>query len=108
MPLPLLLAGAALLAAGWGVKKGLDAKENFNRAEEINEEAKSLYEKAKKSLSYQRDQSQQALEKLGRTKFSLYDETVIPFVESFSKIKNIDFDDNNLLAACRTIDAKTG
>jgi len=32
MPLPFILAGAALLAGGYGIKKGLDAKEDFNKA----------------------------------------------------------------------------
>ena len=42
MPLPLipvLIGGAALLAGGYGVKKGLDAKENFDRAKDISADA---------------------------------------------------------------------
>jgi len=36
MPLPFILAGAALAAAGYGVKKGVDAKDDFDTAEYNN------------------------------------------------------------------------
>ncbi len=42
MPLPFILAGAAIAAAGYGVKKGVDAKEDFDRAERYNNEAKKF------------------------------------------------------------------
>jgi hypothetical protein len=34
---------------------------------------------------------------LGETKFEIYENSIIPFVEYFSKIKNINFDDSRLL-----------
>ncbi len=39
MPLPFILAGVAIAAAGYGVKKGVDAKGDFNTADEYNTEA---------------------------------------------------------------------
>lgn len=99
MPLPLiplLLGGAALIGAGVGVKKGLDAKEDFDRAERITKEAQGLFDKEKLKLETVRDDTQHALETLGSTKIELYEEGLIPFVNTFEKIKNIDFADPNL------------
>ena len=49
MPLPLipvLLGGASLIASAVGIKKGLDAKEDFDRAERIAENTKRNHERA--------------------------------------------------------------
>ena len=46
MPLPLipaLLGGAVLLTGGPGLKNGLDARENFERAERLIDEARRIY-----------------------------------------------------------------
>ncbi|GAA9053854.1 hypothetical protein Taitung234_07200 [Helicobacter pylori] len=40
MPLPFILGGLAIAAAGYGVKKGLDAKN-------ANDEAKDLFKKSR-------------------------------------------------------------
>lgn len=96
MPLPLLLVGAAVLAGGYGVKKGLDAKEDFDRAEELNNEAKRIYDSACTDLEAARNGAQAAMKKLGELKFDIYELRLIPFVEAFSKIKNVDFQDQRL------------
>ncbi|GAA8719712.1 hypothetical protein oki385_04580 [Helicobacter pylori] len=43
MPLPFILGGLVLAATGYGVKKGLDAKNT-------NDEAKDLFKKAEERL----------------------------------------------------------
>ena len=96
MPLPFLLIGAAVLLGGVGVKKGLDAKEDFDHAENLNTEAKKTYDDACNSLAEARDSAQAAVNKLGRLKFDIYELRLMPFVEAFSKIKNIDFQDQQL------------
>ncbi|NMG31095.1 hypothetical protein [Aromatoleum evansii] len=96
MPLPLLLVGAAVLAGGFGVKKGLDAKEDFNRAKELNAEAKEIYDEACNRLEVSRDAAQSSMNRLGQLKFDIYEHRLIPFVKAFSKIKNVDFQDRNL------------
>lgn len=45
MPLPFILAGAAIAAAGFGVKKGVDAKSDLDEAKEYNQDAERLAEK---------------------------------------------------------------
>lgn len=99
MPLPLLLVGAAVLAGGYGVKKGLDAKSDFNRAESLNDEAKTIYDNASTSLEATRTRAQQAMDALGKSKFDIYKLRLIPFVDAFSKIKHIDFQDKRLAEA---------
>lgn len=97
MPLPLipvLIGGAALLTGGYGVKKGLDAKENFNKAERITDQAKDIYETAQKELETVRQETQQSLESLGEIKFKSYNEFLEPFVEAAQKIKHIEQSDN--------------
>ena len=97
MPLPLLLVGAtAVAAAGWGVKKGIDAKSDFDAAESINENAQEIFDKAKRSLEECQEETQSRLESLGRQKALLFEEALIPFVEMFSRIKNVDFKDMDI------------
>ena len=96
MPIPFILAGLAVAAGGYGVKKGIDAKKDFNRAEELNNEAKEIYDDACSSLETARENAQEAMNKLGQLKFDIYELRLIPFVEAFSKIKNVDFQDKGL------------
>jgi hypothetical protein len=91
MPLPLILVGAAALIAGYGVKKGFDAKSDFNEAEETNEEAQEVFDEAFSKLELTREKTEKSLEGLGELKFKLYKEKLIPFVAAFKKIHNIDF-----------------
>ncbi|WP_415900556.1 hypothetical protein ACMXYR_05510 [Neptuniibacter sp. QD29_5] len=97
MPLPLLLGAAAVLAGGYGVKKGLDAKADYNEAEAVNSEAEDIYDNAEAKLQKARAKAEKSINELGKTKFCIYKETLLPFVDAFSKIKNIDFDDSGLL-----------
>ena len=93
MPLPFLLAGAAIAAAGWGVKKGLDAKSDFDVAKNVNEEAQEIFDDAKRSLERCREKVQNNLESLGRQKIRLSQDAQEPFVETFRQIKNVDYKD---------------
>lgn len=95
MPLPFIIAGAAILAGGYGVKKGFDAKEDFEIAGDINKRAKKKYKKSEKKLEKARNKAQKSMESLGETKFNIYENSLIPFVEAFSKIKHVDFDSKN-------------
>ena len=67
MPLPLipvLLGGASLAAGAFGVKKALEAKENFETAEYVTDSARNLQEEALQQLEKVRKQTQQSLENL--------------------------------------------
>lgn len=45
MPLPFVLAGAAVVAGGFGAKKGYDAHQDFSSAKRINQGAKIIYQR---------------------------------------------------------------
>ncbi|MBB5144330.1 hypothetical protein [Desulfovibrio intestinalis] len=92
--IPLLLGGAALLAGGVGVAKGLEAKEDLDRAKRITERAQETFEKAKTRLEDMREETQEQLEKLGEVKRDIYEKMLLRFVESFDKIKNVEFKSN--------------
>lgn len=96
MPLPLLI-GAAVLLGGVGIKKGVDAKDDFDTAKRLNSKAKSLFDSAKGRLEKERSQTQSTMERLGKRKFSVYKEQIIPFVDVFSQIKNLDFKNKELI-----------
>jgi hypothetical protein len=96
MPLPLLLVGAAVLAGGYGIKKGLDAKNDFEEAESLNNEAERIYNRASNSLEKARKSAKNSMEKLGKLKFELYENRLIPFCDAFTQIKHIDFQDKRL------------
>jgi hypothetical protein len=93
MPLPLLAVPAVLLA-GYGVKKGYDAKKDFDKAKQINKDAQSLYNKAERRLNQKRISTNRNIEKLGKLKIDIYEHSLLEFVETFSKIKNVDFKNN--------------
>lgn len=91
MPIPFIIAGVALAAGAYGVKKGVDAKSDFDDANETNQQAQRIYDSAALKLEATREKTQDALAALGELKFSLYKDKLIPFVASFKKIHNIDF-----------------
>ena len=91
MPIPFILAGAALLAGGYGVKKGVDAKRDFSEASDTNDSANGLVNRAQKSLEATREQTQVQIEDLGKAKMLAYETGLIPFVDSFSRLQNVDF-----------------
>ena len=96
MPLPLIIAAAALATGVYGVKKGVDAKGDFDEAKELNEEAQEAYDNSQRSLEKRRENVQKKLERLGSQKMALYKNALLPFVNTFSKIKNVDFRGVNL------------
>ncbi len=97
MPLPFLLAGAALAAAGYGVKKGSDAVSDFSDASDTNKRAQRIYDKANTELETAKLHAQNSLETLGTLKFEIIENSIVPFVDTFEKIKNINFDDIDLI-----------
>lgn len=88
MPLPFLLAGAALAAAGYGVKKGSDAVSDFSDASDTNKRAQRIYDKANTELETAKLHAQNSLETLGTLKFEMIENSIIPFVDTFKKFKN--------------------
>lgn len=104
MPIPIILAGLALAAAGYGVKKGVDAKDDFDTAKYNNNQAKRIYDEAQEKLEVKKEETNKELENLGMLKASIYSESLTDFMEIFGKIKNIDFENNLALGTLNSVD----
>lgn len=85
MPLPLILGAAALLAGGVGIKKGLDAKEDFDRAKRIGESAKRRHESAVRDLESARNLTNEKLIDLGKLKVDIFQNQIKFLVEAIKR-----------------------
>lgn len=65
MPLPFILAGAAVAAAGYGAKKGYDGYQDKSEANDIVEASKRKYNNEKAFFDKKNDLTNQSLTKLG-------------------------------------------
>lgn len=88
MPIPFLIAGAALLAGGYGVKKGVDAKEKFDEAKSISSSAQRRYKKAQEKLDDDRETTNGMLEEFGRYKVEVFMTSIQALVDVLSRVKN--------------------
>lgn len=93
MPIPFILGGIALISAGYGAKKAYDAYEDNSTAERYNERAQRIYDDAQSDLNVERENTNTKMEELGALKLKIYQNSVKDFVDIFSLIKNIDFED---------------
>lgn len=91
MPLPILFIGAAAATGLFGAGKTVKAVGDNNKANEINKIANESVEEAKENLDRQRTQVGASLEKLGEIKLFVLGNTVNDFLNTFEKIKNVDF-----------------
>ena len=96
MPLPLLFIGIAAAAGSTGIMKTIKAGVDTSKAKHVNQSANDLVESASDLLNRQRLVCGKALERLGEEKLYVLSSTVTSFLETFTKIKNVDFRDSEL------------
>ncbi|KAA6500483.1 sortase [Helicobacter pylori] len=96
MPLPFILAGVAIAAAGYGVKKGIDALDADCEADEFIKKAESLKEKAKRKVDNVQSSRNQALVRLGKKKLHVLSHTASNFLDHFHRLKGHEFVINNM------------
>lgn len=91
MPLPVLFIGIAALTGVTGV--GATVKGGFeqSKARNVTNEANLQIEIAAKRLEYARKNCGDALKNLGEEKMFILNNGIHTFLESFTKIKNVDF-----------------
>ncbi|MCQ2639505.1 sortase [Helicobacter pylori] len=87
MPLPFILAGVALAAAGYGVKKGIDALDADCEADEFIKKAKSLKEEAAKRLESAQSDCKLAFARFGEKKLRVLSHSVSNFLNHFHRLK---------------------
>jgi len=80
MPIPFILAGAAIAAAGTGIKKGLDAKEKNERAERIVKRAKRKFNETKDLLDEENEILKNRLQDYGKFKIDVFNTIIRDFL----------------------------
>ncbi|WQY60209.1 glycine zipper family protein [Helicobacter pylori] len=86
MPLPFILAGVALVAAGYGVKKGIDALDADCEADEFIKKAESLKEEATKRLESAQSDCKLAFARFGEKKLRVLSHSVSNFLDHFHRL----------------------
>lgn len=94
MPLPLLFIGLGAVTAAAGVGKTVKAGMDNSQAKAITESANGRIEDSSKRLDTVRKQCGNALECLGKEKITILNTSVKEFLDSFEKLKNVDFADS--------------
>lgn len=94
MPIPVafiaIAAGTAALGIGKSVKAGKDQKE----ANKTNETAETVVKRAKKAAEKSRKGSGEAITSLGNKKINVLNDSLMPFVETFEKIHNVELNES--------------
>ncbi|GAA6949136.1 hypothetical protein CHC179_10930 [Helicobacter pylori] len=86
MPLPFILAGVALAAAGYGVKKGIDALDADCEADEFIKKAESLKEEATKKAKSAQSDCKLAFVRFGEKKLRVLSHSVSNFLDHFHRL----------------------
>ncbi len=87
MPLPFILGGLVLAAAGYGGKKIIDAKNANDEAKDLFKKAEELLEETKNRVESAESGYKNALMRLGEKKFHVISHGVSRFVEHFNQLK---------------------
>lgn len=95
MPLPLIIGGIALAAAGYGVKKGVDAYSDNKEAEEFHTKAKDEYQGAERALKEKIDSLNEVFEAYGERKKEVYETTLLRYESLISQLE-IEYDVDNV------------
>ncbi|WP_273898848.1 sortase [Helicobacter pylori] len=86
MPLPFILAGVALAAAGYGVKKGIDALDADCEADEFIKKAEVLKEEATKKAESTQSDCKLAFARFGEKKLRVLSHSVPNFLDHFHRL----------------------
>ncbi len=93
MPLPILFIGIGIAAAtgGVGIGKGVKAGVDIHSANQMNKTAQELVDSYNERINVERAACGVSLTKLGEEKLFVLNNTVNEFLETFTRIKNVDF-----------------
>lgn len=89
MAIPLIIGGLSLLAGAYGAKKGLDAKSNYDRAEEIVSQAQEKYEAVAKKLERQRGKTAEQIKVLGELRLTTDAVQIRRFVDVVRQVHDV-------------------
>lgn len=91
MPLPLLFIGIAAVTGATGIGASVKAGIDQNKAKKINLNSDERITSAAHHLEDLRHQCGCSLQRLGEAKISVLSGSIAEFLNTFSKIKNVDF-----------------
>lgn len=94
MPIPFILGALAAGAGAYGLKKGYDAKKDMDKAQKINNKAQEIARDTENTINRVRNNTNQTIELLGKTKIEILTGSLNDFVESFSRLKNVELSDS--------------
>lgn len=94
MPIPFLIAAAAVAVGGLGVVGGVVAKETMDDAKSVGAEGEAIIERAERKRDDARKATNEAVNNLGMKKLDILSGSIKVFVENFSKLKNVNFKDS--------------
>lgn len=103
MPLPLFFIGAAAVTAVVGAGKTIKAGVDTSTAKDINESAQRNIDDAKSVLDQKRNNVNVSLTDLGEEKVYILNHNIHDFLESFTKLKNVDFQNSTGLDEIRNV-----
>lgn len=95
MPLPLFWLGAVAVTALIGGGKTVKAVSDNKEAKEINERAQNRVDNAKSALDSARKKTGDAITALGNQKINVLTTSVKHFLDSFEKIKHVEFQESS-------------
>ena len=91
MPLPLLFIGVAAATGSFGVGSTIKAGIDANKAKHINHSANEIVQNSTDWLNAQRLACGRSLQQLGEEMLYILNSSVTEFLDTFQKIKNVDF-----------------
>ena len=94
MPIPLLFIGVAAVTGSFGIKKTVVAGKDAFNASKINKNANDLVEESTAWINEQRSACGKALQNLGHEKISVLNGSIKQFLDTFTQIKNVDFQES--------------
>jgi len=94
MPLPILFIGVAAATGAFGAGKTIKAGVDTANAKNINKNANELVEDSTNYLNNQRLACGRSLSQLGEEKLFILNANMTAFLDTFTKIKNVDFRDS--------------
>lgn len=94
MAIPLLFIGVAAATGSVGISKTIKAGIDTSNASKINKDANELVQHSTDVLNAQRTACGRSLQKLGEEKLFVLNSSIVQFLDTFTKIKNVDFRDS--------------
>ncbi|AYJ09185.1 hypothetical protein DZC36_04360 [Helicobacter pylori] len=92
----MILGGLAIAAAGYGGKKGLDAKNTNDKAKDLFKKAEELLGEIKKRVELAQSSCENAFARFGEKKLHVISHGVSRFVEYFNQLNGHEFVISNM------------